>query len=164
MSNPFLSQDEIQALIQKLKVDETEGDAPVDAPEEPAHTAEDEWEEDCGQGMAKTRKVVFHPLEPIAVVRKDSRLEELNHVELDMQVVLGEAVLTVGELLQLKEDSLIILDRQTGENARLYANGNYLADGEIVVLNDLFAFRIHFPGDGKREPVDKPPEEEVAEQ
>lgn len=165
MLNPFLSQEEIQALIKQLNGDDSDVNPLAEGEEEeqlPA--ARHRWEDNEAKGKVKTRKIVFNNFAPKTVVRKDSKIQEFNHISFDLKVVLGETVLTVGELLNLKRDSVIALDRLAGEKARLYANDNYLADGEIIVINDCFAFRIHFMGEGKSEPAARPQEEEEVAQ
>ena len=165
MLNSFLSQEEIQALIKQLNEDDSEVNPLAEGEDEgQLPVGKDHWEDNNEQRMVKTCKLVFNKFEPKTIIRKDSNIQELSHVTFDLKVVLGETVLTVGELLNLKQDSIIALDRLAGENARLYANDNYLADGEIIVLNDCFAFRIHLMGEGKKQPAAKPQEEEQEEQ
>ena len=169
MTNALLSQEEIQALIKQLNQVDNDIDSFAEgekAKEEiQLAVANVQWGDgsEDHRGMAKTCKIVFNNYEPKIAVRKDSKIEEFNHVSFDLKVVLGEAILTVGELLNLKKDSVVMLDRLAGENARLYGNDKYLSDGEIVVLNDCFAFRVHFMGEDKKEPIGKPQEEEEIE-
>ncbi|MBS4021281.1 MAG: FliM/FliN family flagellar motor switch protein [Dethiobacter sp.] len=149
MKDSFLSQDEIEALIRQAKAE------PEDEYSDFQNEAESEnggrQETRYGQkGPAQTRKVVFNSIEPRLTERNNNRIEELNHVTFNLSIVLGETVLTVGELLSLKKDSVIVLDRLAGENARLLANGKHLADGEIVILNDCFALRVNFMEEVKR--------------
>jgi flagellar motor switch protein FliN len=80
-------------------------------------------------------------------VRKDYKTEEFAHINFPLQLVLGETILTVKELLDLKEDSVIVLDRLAADSATLLLNGRPLAEGEIVVFNDCFAFRINSLGE-----------------
>ena len=164
MSDSLLSQEEIQALIKQFRQDDSDTDCSNGGEEETSLAVESIAPDDGmvdHRGMAKTKKIVFNNYDPKIAIRKDSKIEEFNHVSFDLKVVLGEAVLTVGELLNLKKDSVVHLDRLAGENARLYGNDKYLAEGEIVVLNDCFAFRVHFMGEDKKEPVKKPQEEEA---
>lgn len=170
MLDSFLSQEEIQALIKQVKAEDSDDNAeilPAEGEAVKAFAAEKGRGEKSyrqKKGLSETCKVVFNRIEPKLITRKDPKIEELNHVTFNLKVVLGETVLTVGELLNLKRDSVIVLDRLAGENARLLVNGKPLADGEIVVLNDCFAFRVNFMEDRKREPARKQVEGEEREQ
>jgi flagellar motor switch protein FliN/FliY len=61
---------------------------------------------------------------------------------LDATVELGRAELPLAQVLSLQHGSVIQLDRLPGEPLDLLVNGQLVARGEIVVLNDTFAFRI----------------------
>lgn len=63
-------------------------------------------------------------------------------VPLKITVELGRAELPLAEVLALKPGSVVELDRFPGEPLDLYANGRLVARGEIIVLNDIFGFRI----------------------
>jgi flagellar motor switch protein FliN len=63
-------------------------------------------------------------------------------VPLNITVELGRAELPLAEVLALKPGSVVELDRFPGEPLDLYANGRLVARGEIIVLNDIFGFRI----------------------
>lgn len=159
MSN-LLTQEEIQALVQRLHWGDGLLTPPEQGEESAPFPAGEIKSKQAGGHPAATKKIIFNEIKRGTVLRKDGQIKEMNHICLDLIVVLGEIVLTVGELLQLKEDSVIVLDRLAGENARLFANGNYLADGEIIVLNDCFAFRVTFAGEGDRKTEARPPAEE----
>ncbi len=154
MKDSLLSQEEIHDLIRQVKPEDSEdgSDGEIKAVDEDCRAKNCRHNK---KGLSETCKVVFNNIEPEVVPRRNAKIEELNHVTFGLKLVLGEAVLTVGELLNLKKDSLIVLNRLAGENARLLVNGKPLADGEIVVLNDCFAFRVNFMDEGKKEPVIK---------
>lgn len=63
-------------------------------------------------------------------------------VPLHLTVELGRAELPLAEVLALKPGSVVELDRFPGEPLDLYANGRLVARGEIIVLNDIFGFRV----------------------
>ena len=63
-------------------------------------------------------------------------------VPMHITVELGRAKLPLAEVLALKPGSVVELDRFPGEPLDLYANGRLIARGEIIVLNDIFGFRI----------------------
>ena len=63
-------------------------------------------------------------------------------VPLRLTVELGRAELPLAEVLALKPGAVVELDRFPGEPLELYANGRLVARGEIIVLNDIFGFRV----------------------
>lgn len=71
-----------------------------------------------------------------------SSLAAMLDVPLKITVELGRAELPLAEVLALKPGSVVELDRLPGEPLDLYANGRLVARGEIIVLNDIFGFRI----------------------
>lgn len=88
--------------------------------------------------------------EQIALVQEPSadripnlaNLAAMLDVPLHITVELGRAELPLAEVLALKPGSVVELDRFPGEPLDLYANGRLVARGEIIVLNDIFGFRI----------------------
>ena len=71
-----------------------------------------------------------------------TNLAAMLDVPLHLTVELGRAELPLAEVLALKPGSVVELDRFPGEPLDLYANGRLIARGEIIVLNDIFGFRI----------------------
>ncbi len=61
-------------------------------------------------------------------------------VEIAMQV--GSASITIRNLLQLNQGSVIELDRIAGEPLDVLVNGTLIAHGEVVVLNDKLGIRM----------------------
>ena len=48
----------------------------------------------------------------------------------------GRANITIRNLLQLNQGSVIELDRVAGESLDVLVNGTLIAHGEVVVVND----------------------------
>lgn len=53
-------------------------------------------------------------------------------IELDLQVVLGSAAMSVAELLELKAGGTITLDQDAGQPLELAVNGRTIGFGELV--------------------------------
>ncbi|MGQ9512503.1 FliM/FliN family flagellar motor switch protein [Thermodesulfitimonas sp.] len=99
-------------------------------------------------------KVQFPPLEgkPARGLTVKTGIRFLEEVKVDLVVELGEATIKVRELLDLKEGSVIELDRAAGDAADLVVNNQKFGLGEVIVLNDMFAVRvsaIHSPRGGQ---------------
>ena len=67
---------------------------------------------------------------------------KLKKVQVPVEVVLGRTVLTVGELAELGEGSLVCLDSLAGEPVEFIAAGRKIAAGEVVVMEENFGIRI----------------------
>jgi flagellar motor switch protein FliN/FliY len=74
--------------------------------------------------------------------RKNLDMDQMSDVSLPLKMVLGHKMLTIRELLNLKEASVVELNRLAGENIDLYINERIMAKGEVVVMNGHFGFRL----------------------
>lgn len=63
-------------------------------------------------------------------------------VRVAIKVKLGEANLSVDEMLALKAGSVVTLDRRMGELVELHLNDALVARGEIVAVDDHFGVRL----------------------
>ena len=63
-------------------------------------------------------------------------------VEVTVSAELGRVELPIGELIGLGEGSVIELGRSISEPVDLMAQGQRVASGEVVVIDDCFAVRI----------------------
>jgi flagellar motor switch protein FliN/FliY len=69
-------------------------------------------------------------------------LGALNAVALEVSVELGRARMSVRDLLALQAGSVLALDGVAGEPVRVLVNGNVVARGELVVVNDHYGVRL----------------------
>lgn len=67
----------------------------------------------------------------------------LHAVKVRLQVCLGEARMTVGELLGARENEVLVLDRAVDDPVDLTLEGKVVARGQLVAIADgTFAVRI----------------------
>ena len=57
-------------------------------------------------------------------------------VPVNISAVLGRASLTVAQLLQLGQGSVLELDRKVGEAIDIYVNNRLVARGEVVIVDE----------------------------
>lgn len=69
-------------------------------------------------------------------------MDLLQGVKVSLKVVLGEANTTLGELMNMKEQSVLKIDREIGQPIDITVNGNVVARGELVAIDDNFGVRI----------------------
>ena len=63
-------------------------------------------------------------------------------VPLEVSVEIGRAKKSVKDILELTSGSLVVLDKLAGEQVDIYANGQCIAKGDVVVVDDNFGVRI----------------------
>jgi flagellar motor switch protein FliN/FliY len=65
-----------------------------------------------------------------------SDLAPVFDVPVNISAVLGRAHLSVAQLLQLSQGSVLELDRKVGEAIDIYVNNRLVARGEVVIVED----------------------------
>mgnify|MGYP005838271915 CR=1 FL=1 len=96
-----------------------------------------------GKAM-KVNKVQFPSLDaglPAALSVKTG-LSFLEDVKVDVTAELGETTMKIKDVLELREGSVIELNRAAGDAVDLIINDQKYARGEVLVLNEIFAIRI----------------------
>jgi flagellar motor switch protein FliN/FliY len=80
----------------------------------------------------------------------EQNMDFLLDIPLEISVELGNAKITIGELLKLSQGSVVELNKLTNEPLDIFVNKKLMAYGEVVVVNDKFGIRltnIVSPGD-----------------
>ena len=70
------------------------------------------------------------------------QMDALAGVQMEITIEVGRTSLPIGQLLQLQPGQIVELDREVGSPLDMFINGTLLAHGEIVVVDDLFGFRV----------------------
>lgn len=80
---------------------------------------------------------------PIDIISEDGKsMDMLRDVNMDVSVELGRIELPLGRVLQLAKGSVIELDKLAGEPVDIMVNGQRIAQGEVVVIDEHFGVRI----------------------
>lgn len=69
-------------------------------------------------------------------------IDVIMDVPVTLSLEVGRTKMTVGNLLSLRQGSVVELDRLAGEPLDVLVNGQLVAHGEIVVINDKFGIRL----------------------
>lgn len=88
------------------------------------------------------QRVSFSQLKPVLVTSNKKRADLFRKIPLTLSVELGSTIITVRDLLDMKEGSAIRLDKFADETVSVLVNDKHLAQGEVVVINDCFGVRI----------------------
>jgi flagellar motor switch protein FliN/FliY len=79
---------------------------------------------------------------PQAGTGQAGQIDLLLDTPMPVSVQLGQVRLSVGELLQLSEGSVLKLDRMAGEPVDLFLRDARLATGQLVVVGEQLGVRI----------------------
>ncbi|ALM83181.1 flagellar motor switch protein FliN [Bordetella sp. N] len=114
--------------------------------------AEDPWAAAMAEQSATTSaapspapqsaaKAVFKPLSGSGE-KATTDIDLIMDVPVQMTVELGRTRLTIKNLLQLGQGSVVELDGLAGEPMDIFVNGYLIAQGEVVVVDDKYGIRL----------------------
>jgi flagellar motor switch protein FliN/FliY len=69
-------------------------------------------------------------------------LDVILDVPVTMAMEVGRTRISIRNLLQLNQGSVVELDRAAGEPLDVFVNGTLVAHGEVVVINEKFGIRL----------------------
>jgi len=72
----------------------------------------------------------------------DVNLDVILDVSVTLALEVGRSKMSIRELLQLAQGSVVELDRLANEPMDVLVNGTLVAHGEIVVVNESFGIRL----------------------
>ncbi len=72
----------------------------------------------------------------------DPDLDIILDIPVSISMAVGSTSITIRNLLQLNQGSVIELDRLAGEPLDVLVNGTLIAHGEVVVVNEKFGIRM----------------------
>jgi len=160
LSAPGTSPQELSETYQEpLAPDRpSEGDAEEEAPDQPSAAqpetaglpqeqpvAEQGEAAQVGESTDETSgdvAVARTEPQPRQRLSKDEKLDLLVDVPLTVTAELGRTVLSIADILNLDHGSVIELDRAPADPVDLLVNGQIVANGEVVVVDDKFGIRI----------------------
>jgi flagellar motor switch protein FliN/FliY len=82
------------------------------------------------------------PDTPDAGANRELNLDVVLDIPVTLSMEVGRSRVSIRNLLQLSQGSVVELDRATGEPLDVYVNGTLIAHGEVVVVNDKFGIRL----------------------
>ena len=69
-------------------------------------------------------------------------LDNILDIPVTLAVEIGSTQVSIRNLLQFNQGSVVELDRLAGEPLNVLVNGTLIAHGEVVVVNDKFGIRL----------------------
>jgi flagellar motor switch protein FliN/FliY len=95
-----------------------------------------------GEDIPGAHKVEFETFEAKDVKKPEKTIELLKDITLSAVAELGRCKMRVGDVLKLGPGSVVEMDKLTGDPLDLYVNDRLVARGEILIINENFAFRV----------------------
>ena len=85
---------------------------------------------------------VFKPLGGAPALASPRELEMIMDIPVRLSVELGRTRITIKQLLELAQGSVLALDGLAGEPMDILINSYLIAQGEVVVVDDRYGIRI----------------------
>ena len=76
------------------------------------------------------------------IVDEDTNLSAILDIPVSLSVVIGQTKISIRNLLQLNQGSVVELDRLAGEPLDVMVNNTLVANGEVVVVNEKYGIRL----------------------
>ncbi|MES2823875.1 MAG: flagellar motor switch protein FliN [Pseudomonadota bacterium] len=94
------------------------------------------------KASAKANPVSFEELNDSGRATVNPELDVILDIPVSISMEVGRTSITIRNLLQLNQGSVIELDRLAGEPLDVLVNGTLIAHGEVVVVNEKFGIRM----------------------
>jgi len=112
--------------------------------------AEDDWaaamaeqaESESGGAGEDVAAAAMQNLTAEAVPGQVGSLDNILDIPVTLAVEIGTTEVSIRNLLQFNQGSVVELDRLAGEPLDVLINGTLIAHGEVVVVNEKFGIRL----------------------
>ncbi len=129
-----------------MSEEDKESKSPDDAlADEWAAALEQQADEEDPAADGSTEVAEFDALEegPVNMASTgDVNMDAILDVPVTISMEIGRTNVTIRNLLQLNQGSVVELDRLAGEPMDVLVNGTLIAQGEVVVVNEKFGIRL----------------------
>ena len=111
-------------------------------------TDQDQMANDWAAAMAEQSTVEATELEDFNndentfSAEQQKKLDSILDIPVVISMEVGRSKISIRNLLQLNQGSVVELDRIAGEPLDVMVNGTLIAHGEVVVVNDKFGIRL----------------------
>lgn len=109
---------------------------------------QDQMANDWAAAMAEQSSVEATELEDFSnddnafSPEQQHKLDSILDIPVVISMEVGRSKISIRNLLQLNQGSVVELDRIAGEPLDVMVNGTLIAHGEVVVVNDKFGIRL----------------------
>src|SRR5690348_17767307 len=95
-----------------------------------------------GERAATAEKVQPDALQDDVRGNAEVNMDLILDVPVTMAMEVGRTRISIRNLLQLNQGSVVELERAAGEPLDVFVNGTLVAHGEVVVINEKFGIRL----------------------
>lgn len=88
------------------------------------------------------KKPVFETFDKDTNLSYNGSIDLVGGIPVEITAELGKTTKRIGEILEYGPGTIIELEKLVGEPLNVYANGKFIAKGEVVVIDDSFGIRI----------------------
>ncbi len=112
-----------------------------------AETEEDPWaaaleEQATSESTQQANPAPVAKLDDEGKPKSDVDLDMVMDIPVTISMEIGRTRISIRNLLQLSQGSVVELDRLAGEPMDVLVNDTLIAHGEVVVVNDKFGIRL----------------------
>lgn len=138
MSNDDKDMDDWEAAMaeQAAAEDEESSESDKSESEKPSSSSH--------SGMDNVQAAELEELNEDAPVGEEEKrkLDAILDIPVTISMEVGRSQISIRNLLQLNQGSVVELERVAGEPLDVLVNGTLIAHGEVVVVNDKFGIRL----------------------
>ncbi len=102
----------------------------------------DAWVAALEQQTGKNKKAAMSELRDDSTPSNEVNLDVVLDIPVSISMEIGRTKISIRNLLQLNQGSVVELDRLAGEPMDVLVNGTLIARGEVVVVNEKFGIRL----------------------
>lgn len=114
------------------------------------NTEEDPWadalneqaESEAADADTTASAASFDELTDSSMPGSDVNLDVVLDIPVNLSMEIGRTKISIRNLLQLNQGSVVELERLAGEPMDVLVNGTLIARGEVVVVNEKFGIRL----------------------
>ncbi|AXT37664.1 flagellar motor switch protein FliN [Alteromonas sp. BL110] len=108
-----------------------------------AEQAESEAEQETGDNEDVQVAELDELTDDAPITQEEKKkLDTILDIPVTISMEVGRSQISIRNLLQLNQGSVVELDRVAGEPLDVLVNGTLIAHGEVVVVNDKFGIRL----------------------
>ncbi|MEC9126912.1 MAG: flagellar motor switch protein FliN [Pseudomonadota bacterium] len=108
-----------------------------------AEQAESEAEQEAGDNEDVQVAELDELTDDAPITQEEKKkLDTILDIPVTISMEVGRSQISIRNLLQMNQGSVVELDRVAGEPLDVLVNGTLIAHGEVVVVNDKFGIRL----------------------
>lgn len=93
-------------------------------------------------GVVENKAIDLDELRDDSVALDNPSMDVILDIPVKLSMEVGRSDISIRNLLQLNQGSVVELDRVAGEPLDVLVNGTLVAHGEVVVVNDRYGIRL----------------------